>query len=702
MDSTNTINRLTSRTGIATEDIDIRGLFSVIWDQKNLLMAIIIIGTLLTLTLSMLVNTKYTARSEILIYGDNKFQSLDVSTLGKALSIDIGFILTEIEVLKSRTLVEKVIKKLNLQQDLEFNTGGAKKDLLNTSSLNKIAEQQSGIIKTATVDNFKNALSVSSIPGSLAVKVSFTSKDPVKAALITNGYVEEYINQRATEKQEEQLKLGEWLDKRVEDLRQQVLDAETKAEEYRALNNLAIGRQSLLSSEELSSLKSELIEAKANYLNLKTQVAQMNKNKEATFDTKASFNSINSNLIKNLSIERLALETNISELSNRYGPKHPVMIEKQAELAEIKNKIDQQAQISKQSLKNDLAIAKAQMNEIEKNIKRAAEQTNVDNNAMITLRELEREAAASNAILKTFLEKYKRNIGKDTLQDPGARIISYANVPDLPSSPDRKLILALGIFVSFVFGLAIIFLNSKLYNKFKSADALERFFGIPCLGNIPSTRSGWNKNLVGQVLSNPLSPMVEAIRNLRMGIKNQKTQDGEDPKVISMLSSVQNEGKTTIAVIMAQLAAKAGERVILIDANLRTPEVHTALELSNNSNLVDYLTDQKELKDVIYKDKDTNLDIIFGNSVPNNAFNLLSMNKLDVLIAALRQNYDLIIIDTPACLNASDGRLIEQLSDLSLYSVKFNATRDKTVSEAIKPFLHHTHKKLSFVLTYTK
>lgn len=696
-----------------TGDIDIRGLLNVMQNHKNLFVLIMVLGTLLTFFATLLIKTNYTARSSILIYGENAGSDINISTLGKALSMDIGFILTEIEVLKSRSLIKKVVHRLNLTQDSELNgRGEITTDILDTSLFEPSISQTSFKTlsiegaktetpqETETINNFLNALSVSSIPGSLAIKINFTSKDPSKAALITNSYVDEYIKQRLETKYEGQIKLGKWLDERVIDLQKQILESETRAEEFRAANNLTVGKRTLLSAEELSNLSNQYVTAKTNYLDLKNQFQQVQKG--GGVDKRANYNSINSSLIKNLNVEKIALETSISELSSRYGPKHPTMIKKQAELTEIKNRINQQIQISKDSLKSELAIAKAQLNEIEKSIKQATDKSNLDNSAMITLRELERETATSNNILKTLLEKYKRISGKNALQDPGARVISYANIPTIPSSPDKRLILALGIFVSFILGLAVIFLKAKLYNKFRTAEDLEKTFNIPFLGSIPYSRGGWGKNLVTHVLSNPSSPITEAIRDLRIGIKNYKTPNNETPKVISILSSVKNEGKTTIAILMAALASKAGERVILIDTNLRIPSIHDALKQSNNNNLVDYLTNQKELKDIIHKDKDTGLDIIFGNSVPNNAFNLLSMNKLDVLIEALRQNYDLVIIDTPACLTASDARLIEQLSDFSLYCVKSNKTKDKIVTKGIKPFISHNNQKIAFVLTQEK
>ena len=145
--------------------------------------------------------------------------------------------------------------------------------------------------------------------------------------------------------------------------------------------------------------------AQTRYQDLKAQYDLV---KKGANDTNAAATSLNAGLLKSLNVEKLTIETNISELANRYGPKHPKMIEKRAELAEIETKINQQIEKSKQALKNDLSVAKAQLDDIEETIATATGQNNTDNSAMIQLRELEREANTSRNILKSFLEKYKR------------------------------------------------------------------------------------------------------------------------------------------------------------------------------------------------------------------------------------------------------------------------------------------------------
>lgn len=662
------------------EDSGIRGFLNIINERIKMLIVIFIMGSILTILVSNFLQTTWTAHTNILIENnDNDSPSTNPNSLSKKLPYEINYILTEIEVIKSQTMAVKVIERLNLVNDPEFNTNlKLNADILDAQSMGLDNKNQiSPLNNSKAVNNYLKNLNVTSIPGSISVKISFTSTNPEKAALIANTIADEYIKERINQKNEAQNKIAFWLNKRAESLKQNALQAEIKIQEYHSVNN-----KNSSSKNQLSALKSERLKAQTHYQNIKKHIDELSND--------------------NKNIDKIALEKNIAELSKRYGPKHPTMIKKKEELALINKQINQQGFKTKAALNNELEVVKNKLNTIDASINSISDQDNNDSDKGISLQNLEQEATKSRNTLNNFFESYNYSLDRNLVQDSGVRIISFANIPVAQSSTNKNLIILWGTILSFILGLIIIFLNEKIYNKFRTSEELENILNIPCLANIPYVRTGWNKNLIQQVLSNPSSPLIEEMRNLRISLKNFKSQNNETPKVIALLSSIKDEGKTTIAVLMSALAAKAGERVILIDANLRNPDVHNGFDATNQSNLVDYLTDQTGLKDVIYKDPNSGLDIIFGNAVPNNAFNLLSLNKLDILIAALRQNYDLIVIDTPSCLEASDARLVEQLSDLCLYNVKFNSTKDTVVKKAIRPLLNIGNNAIATILTFVK
>lgn len=188
---------------------------------------------------------------------------------------------------------------------------------------------------------------------------------------------------------------------------------------------------------------------------------------------------------------------------------------------------------------------------------------------------------------------------------------------------------------------------------------------------------------------NPTSIVAEAVRALRQ----------KKPKVVTVTSSFPGEGKTTLSLWMARLAAKSGERVILVDTDLRRPNVHKSIGQSNEHSIVEYLTDKKPLEQIIHKDKLSGADMIYARSVPASALDLVGSAKMDALIERLREDYDLVILDTPACLAVSDARLMASISDQTLYAVSWNTTPREAVAAGVKQFTDMRYEPLAFVLT---
>ena len=171
------------------------------------------------------------------------------------------------------------------------------------------------------------------------------------------------------------------------------------------------------------------------------------------------------------------------------------------------------------------------------------------------------------------------------------------------------------------------------------------------------------------------------------------------PKVITITSSLPDEGKTTLSVWMARLAAKSEEKVIIIDCDLRCPRLHKAFGKKPEYTLVEYLTGRATLEQVIEKDKTSGAHIIYARPVPNNALDLLGKERMRNLINSLRERYDLVILDTPANMAVSDARLMAAQSDRTLYAVSWDDTPREVVNAGVKNFADFGYDALSFVLT---
>jgi succinoglycan biosynthesis transport protein ExoP len=700
-------------------EVDIRGLFMMIWRRKILVLSVVFIGCLIAALFIKSVQEHYSARTMVLLEapGASSDVAREIYALAPNLQVDTSLILGEVEVLRSRGLAEKVVQRLNLLSDPEFNPRfEGKSSLFDTltqvdsvqsfKNLNLKPEETPNISRdileqdlNGVVTNFLRNLRVRVVPGSFVMQVNFTSTSPRKAAMIANTVADAYIEQRLEEKFTAAKKVTDWLDKRLSSLRNQVRESEQAVERYRAENDLAEGIRGSFSAEQLSAMTNKLASAKAEEAEAIARLEQAKDFSKSSSKINSTSEVIASRLIQNLKHDESRLESQRSELATRYGPKHPVILNLDSELSKLRRTISEETRNIAKSVENEVSIAKARVVSLQESISEVSGQQNVNNDAMIRLRELQREAQSNQLIFDTFLETYKKADDQEELQDSEVRILSYAVPPRAPSYPNKVLLMSLSAAISLFLALALSLILEKMDNTFRSAGQLEKLANLPCYALIPLLEAMSRKAAGGYILKNPASTVAEAVRTLRMVVNLRAKTKGEKPKVITVTSSLPNEGKTTLSTWLGRLAAKSGERVIIIDCDLRRPSVHRSMGHSADDSLVDFLTGKKDLEEVVNKDEDSGVHVIYADAVPSSALDLVSSGKMEKLVASLRQVYDLVILDTPACLAVSDARVLANLSDQTLYAVQWDKTPREVVLSGIKQFSDAGLDSMALVLT---
>lgn len=714
-----------NRQRMAGHDLeaDLRNFLLMLWRRKTLIFSVIAIGVVSVFLLLQTIEPRYTSRAFVMIES-GKETVPEFEALISSMRMDSTLILSETEVLKSRNLANRVVDDLGLMRDPEFNPKlrRADKGLLNKMALGSaenseeennfkslsvygtemkaIPEEMQTQDKGRVIDIFLRNLFARPVPGSSVLQIEFTAKSPEKSAKITNAIVNAYIEQRLEMKFNATQKLTEWLDARLETLRDQVRNSELAAERFRAENNLTEGARSEVTAQQISELNSQLVFAKSEQAEAKARLDQVKRWIKNPEEVEATSEVINSRLIQNLKLQEADLLRELSDLENRYGPRHPTIINTRNELQDLRQKMRQEKNSIGRAVENELKVASARVQALEDGLREIEERKNVENKARIRLRELEREAVANQAIFDTFLDTYKRSDKQEQLQDAEARVLSYATIPAGPSFPNKPLFLSLTAAACFFLGVALALLIEKLDNAFRTSSQLEGHTGYPCFGIIPEADpSKVGGKIANFVTKNPSSKITEAVRTLRTVLNLRSSTTDEKPKVVTITSSLPGEGKTTLSSWISRVAAKGGEKVILIDCDLRRPNVHRAFGLSHDKTIVDYLSGHASLEDVIVKDEATGLHMIFSKSVPNNALDLINSEKMSKLVASLKQAYDLVILDSPACLAVSDARVLSTMSDQTVYAVKWDKTPREVVGAGVKQFADFNYKNLAFALT---
>jgi capsular exopolysaccharide synthesis family protein len=301
---------------------------------------------------------------------------------------------------------------------------------------------------------------------------------------------------------------------------------------------------------------------------------------------------------------------------------------------------------------------------------------------LVKLQQLQREAEASRLIYEYFLNRLKETSVQQGIQQADSRLLSQAVVPTRASEPNKSFVLALGALAGAFIGFAMILVFELRFKGFRTAESLEQATGITVMGQIPKIPARRRSNVLGYLSEKPNSTAAEAIRNLRTSIVLSNVDN--PPKVIMSTSSLPGEGKTTQSLALAQNFANIGKKVLLVEGDIRRQVFSQYFQIEQKKGLVSVISGDVTLKDAVVRNELMDVDILFGETAEVNAADLFSSEKFRSLIAAMRRDYDIVIIDTPPTLVVPDARVIGQNVDGILYTVKWDSTTHLQVQEGIR------------------
>jgi exopolysaccharide transport family protein len=694
----------------AGDMVDLLGLFWVLWRRKLLIAAVVALGTVGAYLYGKNLTPTYTAKAGVLI-DPQQTQILELKAMLSGLSTDGAGLSTQIKLIQSRTFLARVMDELNLFEDPEFNPALRPKDDpqirisltepfrklmalipqdwlmavgLSEEPVTVLESEAPRLAREIAIDNFSNGLDVTTEGATYLITISYTALTPTKAAQIANRLAEVYVDDQLQSKLFTTDRTTTWLDERLNTLRDEVRNAEEAVERYKAENNL-VGTQNgtLLNDQELSSLNSELIQARADLAERQAKLGLVQSLRTRGQSLDAISEVVASPVIINLRAQETQLLRSEAELASLYGDRHPRMQELASEKANLQGKINAEVGRITTVLANDVSVAQARVSTIETQLDRYKNRSTENRGAEVRLRELERQADTSRSLYEAFLTRSKEMGEQQEITEPDARLVGIATPPNRPSTPGPKLFAAAGFLVSGMLAALLALLIDRLDRGLRSAREVESALGMPTLALVPKL----DKLKRGQrpyqyLMDKPLSAYTEAIRGVYMALK--LTNLDRAPKVILVTSALPEEGKTTIAVSLATFAARSHKRVLLMDLDVRHPSVHRELGWSVSHGLVEYLVDERPLEDVIQHDLETGLHFLPVRAQATNPTDLLESDRLRQLIETCRARYDYVIIDSAPLISVTDSRLVSLLADKTVFVIKWGDTVESAAQDGVQ------------------
>ncbi len=522
---------------------------------------------------------------------------------------------------------------------------------------------------------------------SLMVNIGYTHPNPIMAAKIANLFGDEYINTMLSQNIDASMKAVEDLRKRAAQKKNRVEELELKLAEYRELKNaVSLDKQENVAAEQLASLneiktvtKMSLDQAEIRWNLIQDYLKQGKELWQLPF---ISDQIRVASLIEQISSIRIAISTK----SKRYREKHPEMKlllqqlqESQSELEyAIQNTVDNVEATFRES-KDNYEQASKRLLEKERDMIQLSK-TRVEFNSLI--RDLEVEQMTYQKLTALMAEeKIQVNI-----KNANARIIDKAYPPrvDRPSSPNVLLNLAGGFFGGIIFGLGLVFAVALLDDKVKSVFDIEASIGLPMLGIIPKVKKldSVSKSHIVASLSDR-----HVTENFRSMLSYLKINDqSKNSNVFLITSSIPSEGKSFISSNLALSFAANGEKVLLLDGDLRLPNVAKSLQLENENGVLDFIggEDQNSIETYIVNEVYPNLDVLPSGGKSKNPTAILSDGKFESMLLQLRDNYDKIIIDSPPLAAVSDSLNIVPMVDAVIYVIKYDAVKKGVANSCIR------------------
>lgn len=694
------MERIAARfAGGGGEEMDPRQLWHKLWRHKLIIAGTTIALTLIAAFLIFQLTPRYTSSVYVMV-GPRSTNVIDVEAVLSGLSPDAETIQSEVEVIRSRGLAEKTILKLGFDLDPEFNS-----TLREPSFLRKLfsprtylpeswfpaevtqrlaPEEKVELEQAGVIDAFLDRLSVAAQGRSRVIRVSFESEDPRKAADAANTLADFYIVAQLDAKFEATQRANDWLSERVEELRDQVVAAERAVEEFRSEAGLVQSGDSTVATAQLSELNTELIRARAERAEVESRLSQVESAVRSGAGLEAVPEVLASPLIQRLREQQSEVARRIADLSQQYGELHPRMVSARAEAADIETKIRLEIDKVIGGMRAQVAAARSREGALAGSLNDMKREAGVLGKSEVQLRALEREAAASRTLLETFLARAKEVGSEGSFQQADAQVISRAEIPTTPSYPKKTILLGMSFFGALLAGVMIAFILELMDHGFRSSEQIEQAMNAAPLGLIPALSGLRNlgRSPEDYVLEKPTSAFAESIRSLRTSLMLSDVD--KPPKVVLVSSSMPREGKTSVTVALGRLMAGVGQKVLVIDCDLRRPKAHKVLGLQARPGLVDHFAGEALLPEIIQQDARSPLHMIAaGRSAPNPP-DLLGSEQMRTLLREMSERYDFVLLDSAPVLAVSDTRMLARLADKTVFLVRWADTRREVATNGLR------------------
>jgi len=663
--------------------VDIRMYIHIVRRRLWVLLAVLAVALGGAIFLTSRMPNKYRAQSTIVVdlrpaqILGQKVQGFDAQSSGWWQGTT--FLKTQEEILKSRRMARLAAEKMKPE---------LRARLLGKSGTTAVSEED----LADAAGRIHGMLEIE--PGKESRKFSITAvhNDPEVAAAVANAMMDAYVAYSLAQRQDSSVVAEAWLSARLDSLEDELKTAEEKLHDFRAKNQLlAISLQDNISglAQRIVGFHKKLDELLVKRIELAAEIQQLKRLKTADPATDPSVIMIKNPIIEELKKAYAEEYRKLVSQRGNYLEKHPKIQAQEAVLESVRKEMQNEAALALAVLKAKYRVVLTTESQVKQALTEAEQEAMRLSGKSLEFRRMERVTQQKAKYYEMLLSRYVESGLAKKLNTNNVRMLDRAVVPEVPFSPKLHINLAIAFALGLVLGLGLVFLLHFMDNTVKTQEDVEHLVGLPYLGLLPSIvsdkkggrKKGAKPAPEGELLpespdlyqwQNPKSQVAEHCRSIRTNLLFMSPD--KPAKALLITSSVPREGKTTVAINTAISMAQSGERVVIIDTDMRRPRVHKAFALRSKHGYSAALVGEKELDDVIYESPIENLSVIPCGATPPNPAELLHTKRFGELLEQLRGRFDRIVFDSPPVGAVTDPVILSRAVDGTILVVKTGVT----------------------------
>jgi succinoglycan biosynthesis transport protein ExoP len=669
----------------APESLSLMDVWRVVMKQRFVILSVTIISFAAATVYSFRTKSLYESGGRLQIdpnipkvglqgYGDQDRAALDTSAIQ-----------TELLILQSDSVLLQTAEKLDVYSKIKAG------DRPNASGAAQIKTPVtlSPVDRRSLIGFIKGGLSVKLVGGTQMVDIRYRNHDPKLATDVVNTLMDNFIDQNLRSKFDQTKRTSVWLEKQLEDLKEQASDAQTRLANFQKQHNIVgTDENSNLTIQKLEQTSSDLESAEADRIMRESRMREF-----ASQDTEMASLTGDNPQVAALRTQLADLQTQRDQLALEVGPRHPKMLALNAQVAKLKSDLNHEVALAHRQIQDEYEGAVRTEQMLRQRLDAQKEQTFRLNEDVGQFAILRHDAELNRDLYDTLQMRLKEATVTAGLSATNISVVDRAQIPFIPIAPRKTLSMLFGLIGGFLGGLVLAFVVESIDDRMQTSEEVESISTLASLATIPHMddsplrrkRPGLEESVVSTeirqltALHSPKSLAGEAYRGLRSSLLLSSID--KPPRVIVLTSAFPGEGKTTTAVNCALALAQRGERVLLVDADLRRGSLHQLFHISDRGFGLSSVLSRPEERIVAPAPLPElpKLHVLPTGMRPPNPAEMLSSQRMEEQLRQWTREFDRIVLDTAPILAVSDTQALAVMADAVVLVVRAGVTRKRAI-----------------------